>query len=91
VTLAEPSPVPTDVGREEDVQQLAAAAVEEFGRIDTRVNNAGVSIFGDIMEVSTEDMHRLFDTVFWGSPMARGPRSPTPGSGTAGARTQARR
>jgi NAD(P)-dependent dehydrogenase (short-subunit alcohol dehydrogenase family) len=66
VTGAEPSPVPTDVGREEDVQRLAAAAMAEFGRIDTWVNNAGVSIFGDIMEVSTEDMHRVFDTVFWG-------------------------
>src|SRR4051794_30168237 len=35
--------VTTDVGRLEDVERLAAAAVSEFGRFDTWVNNAGVS------------------------------------------------
>jgi NADP-dependent 3-hydroxy acid dehydrogenase YdfG len=38
--------VTTDVGRAEDVERLAAAAVAEFGRFDTWVNNAGVSIYG---------------------------------------------
>jgi short-subunit dehydrogenase len=58
--------VVADVGREEDVQQIAETAIAEFGRFDTWVNNAGVSIFGNIMEVSTEDLRRVFDTVFWG-------------------------
>jgi short-subunit dehydrogenase len=30
------------------------------------VNNAGVSIFGMVDEVSTEDMHRMFATNYWG-------------------------
>ena len=55
-----------DVGRQEDVARIAAAAIGEFGRFDTWVNNAGVSIFGEIPEVSVEDMHRVFDTVYWG-------------------------
>ncbi|MGY1749298.1 SDR family oxidoreductase [Modestobacter sp. SYSU DS0511] len=59
-------PVVTDVGRPEDVERLARAAIAEFGRFDTWVNNAGVSIFGEIPQVSLEDMHRVFDTVFWG-------------------------
>lgn len=58
--------VKADVGREEDVQKIAEAAIKEFGRFDTWVNNAGVSIFGHIMDVSNEDMKRMFDTNFWG-------------------------
>jgi NAD(P)-dependent dehydrogenase (short-subunit alcohol dehydrogenase family) len=58
--------VTTDVGRLEDVERLAAAAVAEFGRFDTWVNNAGVSIYGMVDEVSVEDMRRMFDTNYWG-------------------------
>ena len=59
-------PVVADVGKQEDVARIAAAAIAEYGRFDTWVNNAGVSIFGEIPEVSIEDMHRVFDTVYWG-------------------------
>lgn len=52
----------TDVGDKAQIDHLAARAVEAFGRLDTWVNNAGVSIFGMIDEVSIEDMHRAFDT-----------------------------
>jgi NAD(P)-dependent dehydrogenase (short-subunit alcohol dehydrogenase family) len=45
---------------------LAARAVEVFGRFDTWVNKAGVSIFGMIDEVSIEDMRRAFDTPLLG-------------------------
>ncbi len=54
--------VVTDVGDKAQIDHLAARAVEAFGRFDTWVNNAGVSIFGMIDEVSIEDMHRAFDT-----------------------------
>ncbi len=55
-----------DVADEAALAKAAQAAKSEFGRIDTWVNNAGVSIYGKISEVSVEDMHRLFDTNFWG-------------------------
>lgn len=58
--------VKTDVGREEDVKNLAQKALEHFGRFDTWVNNAGVSIYGYAMDVSIEDMKRVHDTNFWG-------------------------
>lgn len=58
--------VTADVGREEDVARIAEAATREFGRFDTWVNNAGVSIFGRIEDVSVRDMRRMFDTVYWG-------------------------
>ncbi|GGE93966.1 SDR family oxidoreductase [Hymenobacter cavernae] len=58
--------VTADVGIEEDVARIAAAAIAEFGTFDTWVNNAGVSIFGTCEEVSIPDMRRMFDTVYWG-------------------------
>ena len=58
--------VVTDVGQEEEVNRLASEAIRQFGRFDTWVNNAGVSIFGLIEDVTTADMKRMFDTNFWG-------------------------
>lgn len=55
-----------DVGNRQDMQLLADTAVEQFGGFDTWVNNAGVSVYGRLEEVSDEDSRRLFDTNFWG-------------------------
>ncbi|MBC3539957.1 SDR family oxidoreductase [Rufibacter sediminis] len=55
-----------DVGRKEEVQWIADVAIRECGGFDTWVNDAGVSIYGRIAEVSDEDNRRLFDTNFWG-------------------------
>jgi NAD(P)-dependent dehydrogenase (short-subunit alcohol dehydrogenase family) len=45
---------------------VADAAVQRFGRIDTWVNDAGISIYGKLEDVGGEDMRKLFDTNFWG-------------------------
>jgi NAD(P)-dependent dehydrogenase (short-subunit alcohol dehydrogenase family) len=58
--------VPTDVTHDNDVHRLADAAVRRFGGFDTWVNNAGISIYGRIEEVSLEDQRQLFETNFWG-------------------------
>lgn len=58
--------VPCDVSDREQVEQLAQTAISNFERIDTWVNNAGVSIYGRLDEVSEADSRRLFDTNFWG-------------------------
>lgn len=58
--------VPTDVSDPDQMQTLAEQTVAQFGRIDTWVNNAGVSIYGRLDEVSERDSRRLFDTNFWG-------------------------
>jgi NAD(P)-dependent dehydrogenase (short-subunit alcohol dehydrogenase family) len=55
-----------DVTHEAEVRNLAAAAVSKFGRIDTWVNNAGISIYGRLEDIETEDMRQLFDINFWG-------------------------
>jgi len=58
--------VVADVGREEDVRRISEAAVKYFGGFDTWVNNAGVSIYGRVLEVSNEDHRQLFETNYWG-------------------------
>src|SRR5512140_2603247 len=56
-----------DVADIDAVRNLAQTAIREFGRIDTWVNNAGVSIYGLLEEVSLLDARRLFDTNYWGT------------------------
>lgn len=58
--------VVADVGNEDDVQKIAYIAEDRFGGFDTWVNNAGGGIFGRILDISTEDHRRLFETNFWG-------------------------
>lgn len=58
--------VVADVGNEDDVQKIAKIAEDRFGGFDTWINNAGGGIFGRILDISTEDHRRLFETNFWG-------------------------
>jgi NADP-dependent 3-hydroxy acid dehydrogenase YdfG len=58
--------VVADVGNERDVEAIAEAALASFGRFDTWINNAGVSIYGELEEIAIDEMKRLFDTNFWG-------------------------
>ena len=55
-----------DVADRQALQAAADRTVERFGRIDTWVNDAGVSIYGRLQEVSDQDNRRLFETNFWG-------------------------
>jgi NAD(P)-dependent dehydrogenase (short-subunit alcohol dehydrogenase family) len=52
-------PVPTDVADWPQVERLAAAAAEHFGRIDTWVNDAAVSTYGTVADTPVEDMERV--------------------------------
>jgi short-subunit dehydrogenase len=58
--------VAADVGNPADVERIGQTAMERFGRIDTWVNNAGISVFGRIEDVSLEDQQRVMQTNFWG-------------------------
>ena len=55
-----------DVAEPEQVEAIAGAALREFGRIDTWVNNAAVSMYGAAAELLLEDMRRQMDVNFWG-------------------------
>jgi NAD(P)-dependent dehydrogenase (short-subunit alcohol dehydrogenase family) len=58
--------VVADVSDPAQVESIAAAALGEFGRIDTWVNNAAVSMYGVVMQVSVDEMRRQFDVNYWG-------------------------
>jgi short-subunit dehydrogenase len=58
--------VAADVSKPMDVERIAEVAMREFGRIDTWVNNAGISIYGRLDEVDLEDQRRLFEVNYWG-------------------------
>lgn len=65
-TGAEAIVCPADVADRGALEAAAQKAVERWGRIDTWINDAGVSIYGRLDEVSDEDNRRLFETNFWG-------------------------
>ncbi|WP_412063346.1 SDR family oxidoreductase [Rubrivirga sp. IMCC45206] len=58
--------VPTDVTDREQVEALAAAAVEAYGRIDTWVNNAGVTAYAAVAEQPHQDIAQIMATNFMG-------------------------
>lgn len=58
--------VRTDVAEYGDVQHLASRAVEEYGRIDTWVNNAAVSAYAPFRELALEDVQRIMQVNFMG-------------------------
>ena len=59
--------VSADVANRAELQRAADTALERFGGFDTWVNNAGVSIWGRLEEVTEADSRRLFETNFWGA------------------------
>jgi short-subunit dehydrogenase len=58
--------ITADITDEGELERVAAEAIDRFGRIDTWVNDAGLSIYGRLDEVAEEDSRRLFDVNFWG-------------------------
>ncbi|MFL5242996.1 MAG: SDR family oxidoreductase [Gemmataceae bacterium] len=58
--------VAADVGNEDDVRTIASTAVGHFGGFDTWINDAGVGIYGMLLDVPVADSRRLFETNFWG-------------------------
>jgi short-subunit dehydrogenase len=58
--------VAADVSREEDHRRIYDAAMNRFSGFDTWINNAAVSVYGRLLDVSVGDHRRLFDINFWG-------------------------
>ncbi|WP_174533912.1 SDR family oxidoreductase [Micromonospora chalcea] len=59
--------VPTDVTDPEAVEQLAARAVAEFGRIDAWINNAAVGTVGLFDEIPVAEFRRVVDVNLLGA------------------------
>lgn len=58
--------VPTDVSDFAQVSELAARAVQRFGRIDTWVNNASVSTYGTVEQTDVAEIRRVIDVNLMG-------------------------
>ncbi len=58
--------VTCDVTHQQEIHRVTEAAIDRFGGFDTWVNDAGVGMFGKILDVPVDDMRRLFETNLWG-------------------------
>ncbi len=56
----------TDVSDRGQVERLVAAAVERFGRIDTYVANAMVTVYAEAHRLEDDELRRVFDVNFFG-------------------------
>jgi NAD(P)-dependent dehydrogenase (short-subunit alcohol dehydrogenase family) len=58
--------LPTDVSDAGQVERAAAAVETEFGPIDVWVNNAMVSVFSPVKDMTPEDFRRVTDVTYLG-------------------------
>lgn len=59
--------VKTDVTVESDCRSLVNKTMEEFGKIDVFINNAGISMRALFENVELDVLRRLMDVNFWGT------------------------
>lgn len=55
-----------DVANLEEMREFRDAVLRLHGRVTHLINNAGVSLFGNVEEVSIEDLRWLMEINFWG-------------------------
>jgi NAD(P)-dependent dehydrogenase (short-subunit alcohol dehydrogenase family) len=55
-----------DVADKDALEAAAGKAREAFGGFDAWVNDAGVSVIGEMERISLEDHRRVFETNYWG-------------------------
>jgi NAD(P)-dependent dehydrogenase (short-subunit alcohol dehydrogenase family) len=68
--------VVTDVNIDDDVDRLAAVALERWGRIDVWINNAGVTLYAALEDGPLEQHRRVIETNLFGA--IRGARAAVP-------------
>jgi NAD(P)-dependent dehydrogenase (short-subunit alcohol dehydrogenase family) len=56
-----------DITKDESVEQAVRSAVEQAGRIDVAINNAGYGLIGLAEAVTVEQAQQIMDTNFFGS------------------------
>ena len=59
--------VKTDVTQEADCKYLVDCAIQKFGKIDTLINNAGVSMRASVEDVEIDVLRRMMDVNYWGT------------------------
>jgi NAD(P)-dependent dehydrogenase (short-subunit alcohol dehydrogenase family) len=59
--------VPADHAVQDEVAQVVEQAVDRFGRIDTYVANAMVTVMSEVGELQPEELRRVLDVNFFGT------------------------
>jgi len=54
--------VPMDVRSPDDSRRLVATAIERFGRLDSLIANAGIGMYGGILDRTDEELTTMLDT-----------------------------
>ena len=64
----------TDDSKKDQFEALIAAAVREFGRVDIMVNNAGIAMIQDFLDVTKADYDKVLgvnlEGASWGTQAA---------------------
>jgi len=55
-----------DSRKEDDVRELVEFAGERFGRLDTLINNAGIGIFDNVIDMDPKDFRAVIETNLFG-------------------------
>lgn len=56
--------VKADIRNEEEIKLMVESIINEFGRIDVLVNNAGIALDKEFEDRTVEDWHNTLDTNF---------------------------
>lgn len=59
--------VQMDVSKEEDCERLIQATIQQFGRIDLLINNAGISMRALFKDLDLKVLKQVMDINFWGT------------------------
>src|SRR5438876_11857638 len=59
--------VPADCTVQDEVAQVVEQAVDRFGRVDTYVANAIVTVYAETYRYEPEELRRVFDVNFFGT------------------------
>src|SRR5882724_664735 len=60
-------PIEADVARENDVVRLVRTVIDSFKSYDVLINNAGFGYFAPLVEMSLEQMQRVYATNVFGA------------------------
>lgn len=54
--------VPTDIKNEQDIERMAKAVVDKYGRIDIMINNAGIAPMRPAVDIPLHEWNEVMDT-----------------------------
>jgi len=53
--------IPADIAKEQDIKTLFKIIKDKFGRLDIVINNAGIGIWGNLVDFSIEDFDKIMN------------------------------